>query len=69
MLAGVGLTLTPTFIVGDDLRAGRLKRVLTDWETPTYSLFAIYPPSRHLAPKVRAFVDFVAESFRTPPWD
>lgn len=69
VLAGVGLTLTPTFIVGDDLRAGRLKRVLTDWETPAYSLFALYPPSRHLAPKVRAFVDFMAENFRTPPWD
>lgn len=69
VLAGVGLTLTPTFIVGDELRAGRLRRVLTDWESPAYSLFALYPPSRHLAPKVRAFVDFVAESFRTPPWD
>lgn len=69
VLAGVGLTLTPTFIVGDELRAGRLRRVLTDWECPAYSLFALYPPSRHLAPKVRAFVDFVAESFRTPPWD
>lgn len=69
VLAGAGLTLTPTFIVGDDLRAGRLKRVLTDWETPAYALFALYPPNRHLAPKVRAFVDFVAERFRTPPWE
>lgn len=69
VLAGVGLTLTPTFTVGDELRAGRLKRVLPDWETPDYALFAMYPPSRHLAPKVRAFVDFVSESFRAPPWD
>lgn len=69
VLAGVGLTLTPTFTVGDDLRSGRLTRVLPEWETPGYSLFVMYPPSRHLAPKVRAFVDFLSEAFRTPPWD
>ncbi|EKV32632.1 Transcriptional regulator, LysR family [Caenispirillum salinarum AK4] len=69
-VAGLGVIITPTFIVGDDLAAGRLVRVLPDWEAEPIHIYAVYPPGRHLSVKVRAFVDFLAEAFGPNPyWD
>ena len=62
-LGGLGLTYQPTFIVGPDLEAGRLVPVLADYVHQDGGVYAVYPHSRHLTPKVRAFVDFLAERF------
>lgn len=68
--AGLGVTLLPTFIVGESLRAGRLLPVLEDFCPPDLSINAVYPSRRFLAAKVRSFVDFVAEAFAgEPAWD
>lgn len=70
LLRGCGLTLAPTFLVGRDLKAGRLQAVLTRYRTLALSVYAIYPEKKHLSPKVRAFVDFMAEHISdSPPWD
>lgn len=69
-VAGLGVILTPTFIVGDDLTSGRLVRVLPEWEAPEIAVYAVYPPGRHLSAKVRAFVDYLAGAFGPAPyWD
>ena len=69
-LEGLGLANLPTFLVGDDLRAGRLVSVLQSVTPSTLTLSAVYPPTRHITPKVRAFVDFLAERFGPVPyWD
>ncbi|HSD75693.1 MAG TPA: LysR family transcriptional regulator [Steroidobacteraceae bacterium] len=69
-LSGAGLIILPTFYVGDDLRAGRLKAVLCEWAPRDLSLHAVYPERRNLSPKVRAFVDFLAMKFGPEPyWD
>ncbi|WNG24921.1 LysR family transcriptional regulator [Cystobacter fuscus] len=69
-LAGRGLTWQPTFLIGDDLRAGRLVRVLPDHALPDIDILAVYPSRRHLSAKVRLMIDFLAEQFRgTPSWD
>ena len=69
-LAGVGLMMAPTFIVGDEVRAGRLRPVLTEFELADLGIYAVYPHKRHLSPKVRAFVDFLAERYGDDPyWD
>jgi DNA-binding transcriptional LysR family regulator len=69
-LAGVGLALLPTFIVGRDLQDGELVSVLDAFVPQDMSLNAVYPHARHLSPKVRAFVDFLAERFGPRPyWD
>jgi DNA-binding transcriptional LysR family regulator len=70
-LGGLGIALLPCFICGDDLRAGRLVRVLADWQmAPDSAVSAVYPAARHLSPKVRVFVDFLAERFGGKPyWD
>ena len=69
-LAGLGLVNQPTFIVGGDLQAGALVSVLTEFIPEDSALHAVYPHSRHLSPKVRAFVDFLALRFGPRPyWD
>ncbi|MBV9533048.1 MAG: hypothetical protein JO283_18775 [Bradyrhizobium sp.] len=66
-VAGGGVILLPTFIVGDDLRAGRLVRLLPDYPPPEQGLHALYPPGRHLSAKVRSFVDFLVARFGGEP--
>ena len=69
-LAGLGIALLPTYIVGSDLREGRLRVVLPDCEAPALSLFATYLPNRYLAAKVRVFVDHLVATFGAEPsWD
>lgn len=64
---GRGIALLPTFIAGDALRAGELRTVLDDYWAPPLTLYAIYPPTRHLAVKVRLFIDFLVERFSAGP--
>lgn len=69
-LRGLGLVELPTFIVGRDLQAGTLISVLADHLPQTLALHAVYPHARHLSPKVRVFIDFLAERFGPRPyWD
>jgi len=69
-IGGRGIALLPTFIAGDALRAGTLLRVLKPYKAPSLTLYAIYPPTRHLAMKVRLFIDFLVARFAgTPSWD
>lgn len=58
--AGIGLGLFPLWLIGPDLAAGRLARALPRCHSPDSAIYALYPPGRHLSPKVRAFVDFLA---------
>ncbi|WP_293854315.1 LysR family transcriptional regulator [uncultured Alsobacter sp.] len=68
--AGLGIARVPSFIAGPSLRAGRVVRLLAQVEEPPLSVFALYPPARHLAVKVRALVDFLASAWRDgPEWD
>ena len=67
-LGGLGVYLGPTFIVGEDLRIGRLEAVLEDFSESDGSIYAVYPHSRHLSAKVRSFVDYLAERFGPEPY-
>lgn len=70
-LEGLGLIYQPTFLLADDLRAGRLRAVQLDQPpVPFNGVFAVYPADRHPPAKVRACVDFLVEAFRgEPPWE
>lgn len=69
-LAGKGIILQPTFIVGDDLRAGRLRTVLDEYRSTDLNVHAVYAHRQYLSAKVRTFVDFLAGYFGAPPyWD
>lgn len=70
-LAGLGLFRVANFVVSPDMKAGRLVPVLQDYEvTNKVNIYAVYPHSKHLSPKVRAFIDLLTETF-TPitPWE
>jgi len=69
-LDGLGIAMLPTYVIGADLRQGTLRAALTDYTLPEKSLYATYLPNRHLAVKVRRFVDFLVARFgATPSWD
>ena len=57
--AGLGVTLQPGFIVGRALDEGRLVSLLGNVRWPELSLYAVYPQTRHLSVKTRAFIDFL----------
>jgi DNA-binding transcriptional LysR family regulator len=62
--AGAGVSLIPVPYVEDDLRQGRLQAVLQDWQTVETTFYAVYPSRQHLAPKIRAFLDFLLDQFQ-----
>jgi DNA-binding transcriptional LysR family regulator len=69
-LAGQAIIWQPTFLIGDDLRSGRLIRLLPGYNLPDIDILAVYPSRRHLGAKVRLMVDFLADAFSgTPAWD
>lgn len=67
-MAGVGIATTATFIVHEDMKSGTLVPVLPDYPMRAREVYAVYPHNRHLSPKVRAFIDFAVEIYRTPDW-
>ena len=69
-LAGVGIARLSTYLVGDDLRCGRLVRLLPDYTDETSNILAVYPEKRNVSPKVRAFIDHLVDRFGpVPPWE
>lgn len=70
VLSGFGVALLPTFIIGKDLQAKRLKSVLSEYIPTKQQVYALYMPKRNLPIKIRAFVDFLVERFGAEPyWD
>lgn len=68
-VAGIGLAWLPDFLVADELRAGRLVALFGEAAESGLAIWAVYPHSRHLAPKVRLFVDHLAARLGDcPPW-
>ena len=67
-IEGLGVILEPDFLVFEALRQKRLVRILSDWETDELSVFAVYPNRKYLPPKVRSFIDFLADRFAPEPY-
>ena len=67
---GLGIVLQPTFIAGEKICNGELQPILQNYQWPVTPAYAVYPPTRHLSYRVRAFIDFIAECFSgIPHWD
>lgn len=62
-LNGNGIFIGPTFMIDSALAEGRLETVLDQYTSMTTGLYAVYPYSKLVSTKVRAFVDFIAESW------
>jgi DNA-binding transcriptional LysR family regulator len=63
-LGGQGIALLWETRVVDDIRAGRLQRVLADYSSPEAEAFIVYPSRRHLPPRTRVVIDFVIDQLR-----
>lgn len=57
VLAGDGLALTPSFVVAEDVAAGRLERLLPDCAAPMLDIQALYLPQPFVPPRVSAYLD------------
>ena len=62
VLAGVGISRMPTFAVGEDLKSGRLIQLLPKYSLLQHSIYLVFPDRVHMAPKTRAFIDFMVKT-------
>ena len=68
-LAHQGIILQPDFLVGRDLASGALLELMPTFRTLELGIYAVYPTRKHVPPKVRALIDFLAAHFaQTPAW-
>lgn len=68
VLAGNGIAMLPKYMLNEHLESGQLKAVLTDWQLPVYSLYALYPTRHRLPRAVRTLLDFLAARFEGKDW-
>lgn len=67
--AGVGITLLPTFIIGDALQAGQLTILLSDYRPPLLTAYLSYATDRHLSTKIQLLIAFLQDWFEQPSWE
>jgi DNA-binding transcriptional LysR family regulator len=63
-LAGMGLMVQPAYVVTEDIEAGRLVPVLTDWSLPSVTMNIVFPSRTHLPARTRLFIDALVRHFR-----
>lgn len=67
-LASGGIAMLPKYLLNEHLASQQLVPILTDWQLPTYQIYALYS-SRHKLPlTIRTLVDFLVERFRGVSW-
>lgn len=66
-LGGIGIFLAPSFLVAEDLAAGRLVRLLEEYRPVAFAINAIYPHRAHVPAKIRGFIDLAVERLGTRP--
>lgn len=62
---GLGIALLPDFIIAAPIKAGQLKIVLPAYCPPKLDIYAVYPSRKFMSVKVRHFIDFMIEEFKT----
>jgi DNA-binding transcriptional LysR family regulator len=61
-LAGLGIILQPVELMQEDLKSGKLVRVLAKWRS-TRPMHLLFAPDRRITPKLRSFIEFAAKQF------
>jgi len=61
--AGLGIGRTAPYMVAAQLAAGTLQVVLPEWSAGSAPLYVVYPPNRHVSPKLRVFIDWAVDLF------
>ncbi|MEZ8386032.1 LysR family transcriptional regulator [Vibrio splendidus] len=66
---GLGITVTSNWCAYEQLKSGQLVQILEDYPlTSEPAIWAVYPSTRLLAPKVRSFIDYFSEYYGNPPY-
>lgn len=68
-IQGMGIALLPLRSAASEILEGRLQMLLTDYPAPSRPLYAAFSPGDHTIKRVRLFIDFIAEWFRTHPME
>jgi DNA-binding transcriptional LysR family regulator len=66
--AGLGVALQPDFMIWDDLRAGRLERLLPGWSPPPIALHLVTPPGDPRPARITALLTYLAQTLAQAPW-
>jgi DNA-binding transcriptional LysR family regulator len=66
--AGLGLAVQPDFTIWEDLKSGRLERVMPDWQPPPIALNLVMPPGLPRPARVSALIAFLERAFSAAPW-
>jgi DNA-binding transcriptional LysR family regulator len=64
---GIGIALLHEHVCREDIHAGRLRQVLTEWSLEETPLHALYPTPRHLSRKVVTFIEMLRDGFQAKP--
>ena len=62
-ISGLGIAFLPSFLYADALDKGLVEEAIPELPVETQGIYAVYPPGRFTQPKVRAFIDFLVDSF------
>ncbi|WP_353394475.1 LysR family transcriptional regulator [Ruegeria sp. HU-ET01832] len=64
VLAGIGIARLPCYIADCKFKSGELVHVMPEYAPPSTDIVAMFADKRNLAPKTRAFVDYLVRRFR-----
>jgi LysR family transcriptional regulator, regulator for bpeEF and oprC len=67
ILTGLGVCQAAGWLLADQVEAGKVQRVLQDYDLDPYPISAVSSGGRRLSSRVRAFADFLAEIFAENP--
>ncbi|QYJ91542.1 LysR family transcriptional regulator [Shewanella halotolerans] len=70
LLDGMGIALMPRYLVEEELAAGTLVPVLSDYQAPTHGIYALTPERLHIPARLRVFIDFLKQALaeRSANW-
>lgn len=67
-IAGQGVIMQPSFLVHEAVAAGKLVPLLCDYDWPGVGIHTVYPETRHLSARARAFIEFARRRFGPKPY-
>jgi DNA-binding transcriptional LysR family regulator len=68
-VSGLGIAYLSTYLMTNELENNKLIQLLPQWKTTVdLPIYAVYPRRKYLAPKVRCFIDFMAERMAQAPY-
>jgi len=62
-LKGHGIIYTPRLLIHEDLQAGRLVELLSDYSSKQLPIYAVYPYTKYLPEKTRLLIDYIAAGY------